>query len=304
MALVHAEPLDGRELPPLSGPGPHSCGDLLDWCGRRFTLPPGDAELSAIHEGALSSTPAHDNLVGAGRAWAAHPSWMDQLSPDSPVHRDKQMERDLYLEDWARHLSPGGRALDVGGGVGRFAQVLLAEDWAVELVDPDLRSLWCALDRLGGGPGRLDLHWTTGGSLGDLAPVDLALAVEVLCYVPDPAAVLQEIRRVLRPGGVLLLSVEARQGAAQVRDSGPMDAAGVVHVPGDRWVQTYTEETLRGLLVEWEILELAPSHYVLSGPLEAQWDGEDLEALRALERAARMDEETGGLNRAWTAVVR
>ena len=295
MALVCAEPLDGRSLPALQGEGPHLCTALLPWRGRRFRLPPAQPFLAGIHEGGSAPEPALDNLVGAAKAWQEHPDWMDQLDPASPVFSDKQMERDLYLDRWAPHLSPGMRVLDLGGGVGRFAQWLLGQDCTVELVDPDLRSLWCAMDRLAGGPGRLDLHWSTGTDLGPLAPVDCALAVELLCYVPDPAAVLREIRRLLRPGGLLLLSVEADQGASE---------DGVLHVPGDRWVQTYSADSLRALLSDWEILQLEPSHYVLSGPLEDQAQGLDLDDIRAIEQLARGDPKLREQHRAWTAVVR
>lgn len=306
MALVHAESLDGLSLPALRSSGPHLCADLEPWKGRRFSLPPGAPLLPALHEGGPAPEPAWDNLVGAARCWTEHPEWMDQLHPESPVGADKRMERQLYLDRWADYLPKGGRVLDLGGGVGRFAQWLLAQDCEVELVDPDLRSLWCALDHLAGGTGRLDLHWSTGDALGGIRPVQRALAVEVLCYVPDPVAVLQEIRRVLNPGGLLLLSVEAREGTALSRDAAPgeMSEDDVIHVPGERWVQTYTEEGLRDLLTGWEILDLEPSHYVLSGPLEERAEGLELPDIRQLEKEAKRDPSTRSLNRAWTAVVR
>ncbi len=306
MALVHAQSLDGSALPDLPGPGPHRCIDLLPWRGRRFSLPPGDPCLQALHDGGPAPTPAWDNLVGAVRCWAEHPDWMDLHHPQSPVREDKYLERQLYLDRWAGHLPPGARVLDLGGGVGRFTRWLLDQDCVVDLVDPDLRSLWCALDNLTGRQGALDLHWGTGESLSGLDPVDRVLAAEVLCYVEDPLAVLAEIRKVLRPGGLLLLSVEARLGWALAKDAGEgsMREDGVVHVPGDRWVQTYTEESLRMLLEGWEILDIEPSHYVLSGPLEARADGMGIEEVRALEAAAREDPQTQNLNRAWKAVVR
>jgi len=271
-------------------------------------LPPGDARLAALHEGGHAPSPAWDNLVGAVRCWADHPDWMDLHHPDSPVREDKALELQLYLDRWIEHLPREARVLDLGGGVGRFARWLTSRDCEVELVDPDLRSLWCALDQLAGGSGRLDLHWTTGTALGDLAPVDVALASELLCYVEDPAAVLAEIGRVLRPGGTLLLSVEASLGWSLAKDAHPdalraLNEDGIVHVPGDRWVQTYSEEALRDMLAGWKILDLHPSHYVLSGPLEQSVGPVDIEALRRLEAAARADPVVRPLNRAWMVVA-
>jgi SAM-dependent methyltransferase len=301
MALVRAHSLDGRPLPSLSGSGPHPSSELLSWRGRRFSLPPGDPALVQLSRGSRPCHPSWDNLVGAAQAWAEHPSWMDQLDPSSPVYADKHMERALYLDAWAQWLEPGTRVLDLGGGVGRFAQWLMGRECSVELVDPDLRSLMSALHRLSDGPGALDLHWTTGKMLPPLQAVDIALAVEVLCYVEDPLAVLAEIRRVLRPGGLLLLSVEAREGAQQIRDALPMDAHGVQHLPGDRWVQTYTEDGLRALLKGWEVLSLEPSHFVLSGPLDHTAAGQDLAGILELEHQAR---QAGRAHRAWQAVLR
>ena len=79
---------------------------------------------------------------------------------------------------------------------------------------------------------------------------------------------------------------------------------GVVHVDGDRWVRTYTEADLRDVLKGLEILELEPSHYVLSGPFEAAAGAIDLDRLRALEHRLRNHPITAPLNRAWMATAR
>lgn len=309
MSLAAARPLDEDALPALTGAGPFSCADLNGWRGRKFMLPPGDSRLPEIQAGGPAPEPAWDNLVGAVRWWAEHPDWMNFLPPESPGHRDKMMERQLYLDHWAPHVENGCRALDLGGGIGRFTQWLLGQDCAVELIDPDLRSLWCAVTHAAGGPGALDVHWTTGQQLPDLAPVDVALAVEVLCYVADPEAVLAGIRRVLRPGGLLLVSVEARYGWAMGPDAAGGSLAallgdGVVHVPRDRWVRTYGEADVRALLADWEIIALVPTHYVLSGPFEVAAGDPSLEQVRDWEQRLHADPITKPLNRAWTAMAR
>ena len=44
---------------------------------------------------------------------------------------------------------------------------------------------------------------------------------------------------------------------------------GIVHVPHDRWIRTYTEEQLHELLHPlFDIVRIQPSHYSLSGPFE------------------------------------
>jgi 2-polyprenyl-3-methyl-5-hydroxy-6-metoxy-1,4-benzoquinol methylase len=309
MTLALARPIDDEVLPRLTGDGPYACADLADWRGRRFLLPPTDLRLSAIHEGGDAPEPAWDNLVGAARWWSEHNDWMNFLHPDSPSHRDKLLERQLYLDHWGSHIPSGARVLDLGGGIGRFTQWLLQQDCTVELADADLRSLWCAVSHAAGGPGSLNVHWTTGERLPELAPVDVALAVEVLCYVADPGAVLRRIRDTLRPGGTLLVSVEAQYGWAMSPGaaSGSLSALftdGVVHVPRDRWVRTYDEAAFGALLDGWEILDLVPSHYVLSGPFEMAAGDAGIDEVRAWERQLAANPVTRPLHRAWTAIVR
>jgi len=234
---------------------------------------------------------------------------MEFLDPDSPSHEDKMVERALYLDRWEQYLAPRTRVLDLGGGVGRFTTWLLDRGCEVELVDPDLRSLWAAVSSAAGRPGALDVHWTTGESLPELEPVDVVIAAEVLCYVEDAPRVMDRIRTTLKPGGILLLSVEARWGWALAADVAPgtLDAfleTGVVHVPGDRWVCTYAEADLRSLLTGLDILELHRSHYAFSGPFENIAGPMDATRALALEERLRAHPVAGKLNRAWMAVAR
>ena len=309
MSLLNARRLDGRPLRRPAGPPPWPCRALRSWAGRSFTLPAGDPRLEALDaEARPESRPLH-NLVGNAALWEDNPGWMDLLDPQSPSHDHKLLERDLYLHHWEPFLAGVRRVLDLGAGSGRFTQWLLAHDLEVEAVDPDLSSLWRIVAHCAGGPGRLDLHWTTGERLPTLAPVDLALAVEVLNYVEDPAAILANLRQVLVPGGLLLLSVEARFGWAAALDAGPgtlgaLFDGGPVFLEGDRWIRTYGEEDLRLLLEGWEILEILPTHYATSGPFEAAAGAQTLAELLPWERRCREHPLTAPWNRAWTVAAR
>lgn len=296
-------------LPPLPPGPPYACAALGSWADLAFELPCGDTRLLDLQRGGPAPHPALDNLVGLARAWSEYPEWMDFLDPRAPNHRLKLLERDLYLHHFGPWLGQAGRVLDAGGGSGRFAAWLTARGAEVELVDPDPRALRCALRRCAGHPGRLDLHWTTVEALPPLTPVDCVLAVELLCYVEDAEAALAALLARLRPGGVLLGSVEAPWGWAASPDAPPgtLEAAlhgGPVHVPGDRWVRTFGEAELRALLGVGELLWLAPTHYACSGPLEGVADPPDLPTLLAQEEALRRHPIYAPLNRAWTFVLR
>jgi len=309
MSLRDAEPLDDRPLPKLTGRPPYACTDLLDFIERKYLLKPGHPDLVSIHDGGAATDPSLDNLVGMRRWWFEHPDWMDFLTPDHPGHEDKLLERELYLRQWGEYIKPGCRVMDLGGGIGRFTQWCLDQGCEVELVDPDLRSLWAAVEHAAGRPGRLDVHWTTGDRLPDVAPFDVVIAAEMLCYVPDPAAVLRSVSALLKPGGMVLCSVEARYGWAMGPDVaegslGALFGDGVVHVEGDRWVQTYTEAEFKGLLSDFELIGMSPSHYIMSGPFEAAAGLYDLETILDFEDQLRADPVTAPLNRAWMAAAR
>jgi SAM-dependent methyltransferase len=279
------------------------------WGGAAFRMEPGDPRLEAIHHGAAASSAPLDNLVGAVRAWQEHPDWMDFLDPMAPNHADKLIERGLYLDRWSPFLTPGSRVLDLGGGVGRFTTWLLDQGCEVEVVDPDLRSLWRCVQRAVGRPGRIDVHWSTGECLPDVQPVDAVIAAEVLCYVEEPAAVCEQISRVLKPGGHLLCSVEARWGWAMGPDvqEGTIESFlgdGIVHRPGHLWVRTYTEDAIREQLSSFELVDFLPTHYCLAGPFENATGPLDLPDALALESRLRAHPVSGPLNRAWTAVAR
>ncbi len=307
MALVDATCATG--VPTLPAGPPYACERLLPWAGLAFDLPPADPRLRALHDGGAEPTPPLANLVGAGLAWEQCPEHMDFLAPGSPMYAQKRAERDLYLDRWERHVPPGCRVLDLGGGIGRFTLWCLDRGCDVDLVDPDLRSLRAAVRHAAGRPGRLDVHWATGETLPTLAPVDVVIAAEVLCYVEDTAKVLANLRRCLRPGGTLLCSVEGRWGWAPAYDASPgtLDALlgdGLIHVPGDKWVRTFDAEAFREALIGWEIEEMVPTHYIPCGTFEAAAGPLPLSDLLRWEARLRGHPMTAPWNRAWMVIAR
>src|SRR5687768_16750625 len=179
---------------------------------------------------------------------------MDFLDPRSPIHGLKRLERDLYLHHWRAWLD-ARTVLDVGAGIGRFACTFLDRGATVHAVDADLESLRRLVWHAAGRPGKVDVHWSTVHVLPEVE-VDLAVASEVLCYVPDAVSALRGVASRVRPGGTVLLSVEARYGWATAQDA-PAEAIeaalggeGVVSLPGDRWVRTYDRERVEQLLTD------------------------------------------------------
>ncbi|HEV2229034.1 MAG TPA: class I SAM-dependent methyltransferase [Steroidobacteraceae bacterium] len=100
----------------------------------------------------------------------------------------------------------GARVLDAGCGDGALVCALASRGAAVTGVDPDPAMLAAArtqAERAGlevtFADGRVEQLPFADGSF------DVVAAVTVLCFVPDAAAAMSEIVRVLRPGGCLVL---------------------------------------------------------------------------------------------------
>ena len=106
------------------------------------------------------------------------------------------------------HVTAGGHVLDLGCGTGELARHMGAAwlrvtgcDISAEMLaraaagDPDGAVEWVELDA---GWRRLPFESAT---------FDAVVAASVLEYVDEPAAVLRECARVLRPGGVVLCTV-------------------------------------------------------------------------------------------------
>jgi SAM-dependent methyltransferase len=91
-------------------------------------------------------------------------------------------------------LARGKRVLDFGAGSGTFARRLIAEGVDVTCVEPDAELL-------------KDVHRDTAG-LADQS-FDLVYSFNVLEHIQDDRAALAELRRLLKPGGRLVLYVPA-----------------------------------------------------------------------------------------------
>jgi SAM-dependent methyltransferase len=97
------------------------------------------------------------------------------------------------LVEWLEQQDVSGeRVLDVGCGDRPYERLLAG---AAEVVGFDVP----------GNP-HADLHGSIDSIPVDDASFDVVLCLQVLEHVPDPAAAVRELRRVVRPGGRVLLS--------------------------------------------------------------------------------------------------
>jgi len=95
--------------------------------------------------------------------------------------------------------------LDVGCGNGAYLARLVGEHHAGRLVGVDSSAGMLAAARTSAGPGAFYAEADAGRLPFRAACCDVVLAAHMLYHVGDPRAVLREVRRVLRPGGRLVL---------------------------------------------------------------------------------------------------
>jgi ubiquinone/menaquinone biosynthesis C-methylase UbiE len=105
-------------------------------------------------------------------------------------------------------IPEGGHVVDVGTGFGALAFLLASvrSDLSITGVDPEAGLIEGARAAAEGlGLERLRFEVGDGALLPFAsASLDLAMCQTVLTHVPDPAAVVAEMARVLRPGGIFL----------------------------------------------------------------------------------------------------
>ncbi|MDL4822142.1 methyltransferase domain-containing protein [Actinomadura opuntiae] len=127
-------------------------------------------------------------------------------------------DRDERDPNQGTGYAPGARVLEVGCGVGAQTVHLLASSPGIDLtaVDVSAESLARARERVTARFPRARVRWLRA-DLHDLpfpaAAFDHLFVCFVLEHLPDPAAALAALRRVLRPGGTLTV-IEGDHGSA------------------------------------------------------------------------------------------
>jgi 2-polyprenyl-6-hydroxyphenyl methylase / 3-demethylubiquinone-9 3-methyltransferase len=148
-----------------------------------------------------------------------------------------------------RHLHRGERVLDVGCGEGWFTQALSEQGVAVVGADVAREPLRRAAARCG----TLDLRLIDeqrGWPFAD-AEFDLIWAGEVIEHVADTASWLSELRRVLRPGGALLISTPAHDLLRRLALAVLPNAFEAHFDPRADHLRFYTRGSLRALLQDF-----------------------------------------------------
>ncbi len=146
----------------------------------------------------MSRTPSRDELVALQETL---------YSSKNPTRRWLHQTRKQWVEGAIEAAGPGGRALEVGPGSGVYLPALEASFDSVSALDIEqahLEHLEPLFPRV-----RFVREDITAPAEVE-EPFDLILCSEVVEHIPDSAAALRGMARLLRPGGVLILSTPQR----------------------------------------------------------------------------------------------
>jgi SAM-dependent methyltransferase len=164
------------------------------------------------------------------------------------VSAAERLGNDRSSELWGEHraryrfaverLPPGRRVsvLDVASGSGFGLQMLLQAGARPVGLDYDVESLQAVR---GLEPGAVLIHGDATRLPLALGSLDMVVSFETLEHVPDAAAMVAEVRRILKPGGQLVLSTPNKA-------FGPLE----LHLGNPYHIQEFTATELRSLLLQ------------------------------------------------------
>lgn len=133
----------------------------------------------------------------------------DAVSERAALQRERAAELTDRLVDWLAPLDGSERVLDSGCGTGAFALAVAGHVGSVVGVDADAPSVAAGREAA---PQNVELREGDATALAFAeATFDVGGCLRVLHHVPRPDRVVEELARVVRPGGRVLLVDQLRE---------------------------------------------------------------------------------------------
>ncbi len=170
-------------------------------------FPPGAAQIQQIVRcnrcGLMYANPRKTPDCEEMEDWAVDPDW--DVATERPQRFEKEI---LQVRDYTRTKAAlnqfypqRGKVLEIGSGMGFLLDSFRNDGWDVFGLDPD-RNVCRYASEKNGIPNKVAT--LEEAALPDES-FDVVLMMHVIEHVPDPSRLLGEIRRVLKPGGHLVL---------------------------------------------------------------------------------------------------
>lgn len=151
------------------------------------------------------SVTVQDLKVGVKAAntdWSSYSAAYDLLAEHNPAYQDLLKGFESFLAS----IDAPQSICDLGGGTGNFAEIAarLCPGSTIHFVEPDAGMNRMAQAKLADHADVI-YHTSTFEQVKAPEPVDLVVCVHALYTMPDPLDRLKEMRRLLKPGGILYL---------------------------------------------------------------------------------------------------
>ena len=159
---------------------------------------------------ALSPSPDQQHVTDFFESTAAY--WKEVYSDDRllpVIYRDRHKEALAWI--WELELKPNARVLEVGCGAGLITIALARSGYIVDALDPATTMIQMTRDHAAdqGVQDRIHTHSADVHALPfEAQTFDLVIAIGVIPWLHSERVALQEIQRVLKPGGYLLLTAD------------------------------------------------------------------------------------------------
>lgn len=156
---------------------------------------------------------------------------------------------DAHWHGDARDLKPlaGKRVLDIGCGAGLAAEPLARMGATLVAIDAAAENIAVARDHAAAMG--LDIDYRNCGVEAlDEPPFDLIISLEVIEHVTDPALFLGHFARLLKPGGLIILSTPNRTPLSKLMIVTLAEGVGKIPKGTHDWSRFITPEELTALL--------------------------------------------------------
>jgi SAM-dependent methyltransferase len=176
-----------------------------------------------------------------------------------PAGHDLPALKAAYL---LRHVPRAGKLLELGSGEGKILRTL-------RRARPELTLLGCDVRDVAPADAAFEFRRIGHGLPAADAELDAVVFVDVLEHVADPAATLREVRRVLRPGGLLIgfIPLEGQTLSAYSVYRKLLGADLYRHTKEHE--QSFTRAVALSLLADFELLDKRYAYHALGQSLDA-----------------------------------
>jgi len=141
----------------------------------------------------------------------------DRLLP--VIYRDRHKEALAWI--WELELNPNARVLEVGCGAGLITIALARSGYIVDALDPATTMIQMTRDHAAdqGVQDRIHTHSADVHALPfEAQTFDLVIAIGVIPWLHSERVALQEMQRVLKPGGCLLVTADNNARLSRILD--------------------------------------------------------------------------------------